>query len=467
MALSATVQVEVQTGGVDTNGGAFNSAGAGTDYSLVAGKRTGGDVTNISVTDAVAVGTGVITSVTANFTSALVGNVIYLQGGTGALAAGWYQVNTFTSATSITVDRNVAAGTGITMNIGGALLTPGMAAGIGVVTGNKIWIKAGTYTIASATPNIATGCMSFTALVNVEGYNATRGDLGTPPLLQASGITAFTVLAQDTNGQYTFANLNIDCADLATSRGITSRSIVYKCTVSNATGVGAIGGLSSTTTTCQAIGCVATGGAAPGFFECDAYYCVAHTNTNAGFTATSSNEEHVYVGCLAYGNTGATSDGFLLGGLKRCCINCTSYANGRDGFRITATRGAVLINCIAEDNVAGWGFNGVNVSGLVVQTCAGFSNFLGELTFGTGLFTYNVGFITGTGSFFTNAAGGIFTLNNTAGAGAAVRGVGFPALLPYPSGATASYADLGAAQSGAGSPSAGGGVSRARVQRGM
>ena len=142
MAISNTQVLEVRTAGNDTNGGGFNSAAAGVDYSQQDTKNTVGN--NISTTDAVANGTTTITSATATFTADIVGNLIYLQGGTGALAAGWYQVNTFTNGTTIVVDRTVAAGTGITMNIGGAMASIGGASLAGqnvarmIVTGKRI-----------------------------------------------------------------------------------------------------------------------------------------------------------------------------------------------------------------------------------------------------------------------------------------------------------------------------------------
>jgi hypothetical protein len=49
-----------------------------------------------------------------------------------------------------------------------------------------------------------------------------------------------------------------------------------------------------------------------------------------------------------------------------------------------------------------------------------------------------------TGSFFTNAAGGDFTLNNTANQGALVRGHGTPGAIPGVS--QVGYADMGVFQ---------------------
>ena len=91
MALSASGVWEVRTAGNDTNGGGFKSGASGTDYSQQDAKNTAGN--NISTTDAVSDGTTTITSATAAFTSAIVGNFIYLTGGTGSIAAQWREVD--------------------------------------------------------------------------------------------------------------------------------------------------------------------------------------------------------------------------------------------------------------------------------------------------------------------------------------------------------------------------------------
>ncbi len=79
------------------------------------------------------------------------------------------------------------------------------------------------------------------------------------------------------------------------------------------------------------------------------------------------------------------------------------------------------------------------------MNCATYNNTSGA---SSGVFTTNTGSITGSGSFFVNAAGGDFSLNNTASAGALLRGAALPQLFPVIT--TASHADIGAAQSGLG-----------------
>lgn len=421
MALSANSVFEVQTGGNDTNGGGFVTGAAGTDYSLVAAKRTATG-SNDSTTDAVAVGTGVITSVTAAFTSAIVGNIIYLQGGTGVLAAGWYQVITFTSATSITVDRNVAAGTGITMNIGGALASPGMAGGVGLVSGNIIYIKAGTYTIASATINIATGCFSSSlTILQLQGYQTTRGDLGTAPLLQASGISTFTVITS-TGGSSSIININIDGASLTSSRAFVCRAIVYQCSVMNCTNSAFNESISTLFSKCTATGCSTVSPFLSGNF----LNCIAYDNTIAGFTLASRNVNR----CISDSNSGATSDGFIISGSDPISIiNCVAYNNGRDGFRNGNSNGVMLNNCIGESN-AGFGINNQSNVDVILLNNATYNNTSGGISLGAGKANLNIGAVAGSGSFFIDAPNQNFALNNTAGGGASARAAGYPGVLP-------------------------------------
>jgi hypothetical protein len=451
--LSTATVVETRTAGVDTNGGAFVTGATGTDFSQQDAKNTVGN--NISTTDAVAVGTGVITSVTASFTAAIVGNIIYLQGGTGTLAAGWYQVTVFTSATSITVDRNVAAGTGITMNIGGALASLGMVGGIGIVSGNIVHLKTGTYSIASATPNIATGCFSSAiTLLEIQGYQTTRGDLGAPPVLQASGISTFTILTSTgTDGMV--QNVTFDGAGLTSSAALVFRGLLYKCGGLNCTnGVFQESSGSFHCVNCSASGCSAVSPYLGG----NGANCLADNNTVTGILVISNRS---FVFCLADSNTGASSDGFNIQGVSSgMLVNSVAYANGRDGVRIDEDMKLVQ-NVIAESN-AGIGINNTNQDGVVLLHNATFGQATG-ISVGTGKGNLNIGAVAGSGSFFVDAANQNFALNNTAGAGAAARAAGYPGVLAV--GGTG-YLDIGALQhadpagAGGGIPIIGGSIVR-------
>ena len=76
MALSASTQIEIRSGGSDTNGGGYVSGG--TDWSLF-------DSPQYSVTTGTTFGTTTINSSTANFGTDVVGNLISVSGGTGSI----------------------------------------------------------------------------------------------------------------------------------------------------------------------------------------------------------------------------------------------------------------------------------------------------------------------------------------------------------------------------------------------
>lgn len=442
MALSANTVWEVRTAGNDTNGGGFVTGAAGVDYSQQNGKRTGADVTNISTTDAVANGTTNIQSATANFDANIVGNIIYLQGGTGALTNVWRQVTARVDAQNITVDASVAAGTGITMNIGGALASLGMVGLSATVGGMVVHVKAGSYAIGSASNNISGGCFSQVATIHIFGYNTTRFDFGTRPVLTAGAINTFTVIA--TAG--VVANIEIDCASRAASRGINSTingsGAIYACKVSNATNNGFNNGSLSVAFLCEATGCSGQP-AFSAFGYC--WGCVAHDNTVTGFGGNGTR----YVSCISESNSGASSDGFTSGSAMTI-ENCIAYNNGRDGYRFSAG-GSQILDSIAESNV-GTGINLGSLVGQMAVNCATFGN--GTAITNTGVASFTQGAITGTSSFFTNAAGGDFTLNSNAGGGALVRSAG--KLGTFPGTSTISVSSVGAAQSSSGGGGGGG-----------
>lgn len=441
MALAAASTFEVRTAGNDTNGGGFVTGAAGTDYSQQDNKNTTGN--DISTTDAASTGSNTITSATAAFLPAIIGNIIYLQGGTGALAAGRYQVTSRPNATTITVDRNVVSGTGMTMNIGGAVASLGILGSTTatiLVDNNRIFIKAGTYTVTTSSSNVSNGCFNKSSILHIEGYQTTRGDLGTPPLITADGvITTFTLVAlSGITGN--IKNINLSGNNRTSSRGFTlgNTGIIYKCKVINCTNSAFFSSGGQT----YAILCSATGCSAVAVFNgLNCFGCVAFSNTFTGFSTT--NTFNIYSYCLSYNNSGATSDGFSYAGTTAQYLNCVAYNNGRHGFILNGNTTS-CINCIAEDNVdTGFLNSGGTRQGQQYINCGAYSNAT-NFSIGTSLLNTNQDSVIGTGSFFTNAAAGDFSLNNTAGAGADLRDIAIPKV--FPEGLSTSYLDIGAVQ---------------------
>jgi hypothetical protein len=438
MALSAATVWEVRTDGNDTNGGAFVTGASGTDWSQQAAAQ-------YSVTDAVTDGTTTITSATANFGTDVVGNLLYITGGTGSIAASRYQITARNSASSITVDRStgLSAGTGATLKIGGALATPGGQLGQ-VVGENIVFIKYNATAIAltTASENVAGGpfsCASSLSDIRVIGYDTTRTvantDANRPTVKAGANSTAiFTVSGGSTRGVIArnliaHANAFTSCTGFR-DNGV-DRELVENCkAIDCATGFAFTGGI-----TCLVINCESTGHTTAGFSGGSMLIgCYAHDGTAVGFTGSDCRF------CIADSNSGASTDGFVSSAFGNNFVGCTSYNSGRHGFNLSATTGRAArgVGLLAYGN-GGYGFE--CGAATVLRNHAAGSNTSGNVNGSPIQLTTLVAL---TADPFTNGAGGNFALNSTAGGGAACRAAGFPGA--FPGGTTTGYQDIGAAQ---------------------
>lgn len=451
MALNAATVFEVRLTGSDTNGGGFR--GGGTDWSQQ-------DSPQYSVTDGVATGNNVITSASGAFGADVIGNVVYLAGGSGSLTAGWYDINARTS-TTITLDRTVAAGTGITVKIGGALASPGQAGAIATVAGNTVYIKynASPYVCTTASTNVAGGCVLGSSTTYWAGYDTTRslyaGIGQNRPTIQLGSGVSTAVIFTGTNNSYFLQSVILDCNNQTASRAVLQSGENFYVKAINGTWNTTGGVLSDNSAgksiLCEVTGCTTTSNASAMRVNGISLYCWVHDNTvaagqNAVFTGHG-------VGCIVNNNLGG--NGF--NGTGGVLTNCISYGNAQAGFSPFNSGGA-YINCIAEGNGT-WGFLG-NASRFVMFNCASYNNTSGRLNNPSSL-GQDIGAITGAGSFFTNAASADFTLNGAAGA--ALKAAGFPASVA----GNNNYLDVGALQhqdSGGGGST---GISRARGASGF
>ncbi len=418
------------------------------DYSQQSGVKT-------SYTDLASAGTGLTVSSAAHpFGRQQVGNCIVITGVGTNFNLGRYVI---ASVAAITFIATVVGPTNITTGVGanglgavgGAFASPG-AAGSVAVANNVMFIKAATYTISSATANIATGCVSWPASTggsegSIQGYQTTRGDFGTRPLLQASGISTFTIVSL-AGAKVRVSNIAVDGATLTASKGIANATnasgTAYKCKASNCTAGGI---LTFAAVLCEATGCSAV--AAIG--SCVAFGCWSHDNTITGFSASAGafGANTVFVSCISSNNTGGSSFGFQFSTTSAnpdIADGCVSFASGSDGFRSTSGGSSqpMISNSISV-NSGGWGFNLENVSGpgAVFLNCAGYNNTPSNVAY-TSSGVYSL--IALSGNPFNNSGSNDYSLNNTAGAGALLRAAGYPGV--YPGGLTTGYLDIGAVQ---------------------
>lgn len=424
------------------------------DYCQKGSKNTTGS--NISVTDGVTAGTTTITSATANFQPSLKGNTIYVTGGTGSIVANRYEVTAVASTTSITVDRStgLTLGTGVTLNIGGSFLTILAAMDstwktLGAVD-NVVWVQKGSYSGATLTTSGYAGPSQYQS--RLMGYNAVRGDnptiaSGNQPVYATTGAgAAGDGWLNGLNG-YSLANMTFDgTGTTGAAVGVTNSGAIEF--VSNVLAKNYSGGgfsLSAGSTYLEAYNNGSTGIAGP----CN--YCYSHKNTGSGFVTGAQSAP--IQNSISVNNT---VSGFNIG-YHSGVLNSIAFGNTGDGFVGSSLQSDNFIGNISASN-GGWG---LNCSGgqtpysrsFMIDYNAYHNNTSGTVTGGCTLGTHDV-VISGSASttpFNQTEANNKsetspdWTLNNTAGAGALVRGTGAPGIMPGVF-TTASYRDFGPLQ---------------------
>ena len=542
MSIGASAVWECRTAGAELNGGGFALATAGTDFSQRDTKRTAGDVTNISATDCsttgsstvnsasmnstvalvgntislsggtrsacidatdiVANGTTTITSATATFNSNNVGALVKLSGGTGSLPAQWYRIATAPNPTTITVDRAVATGTGITaffavwvqvssvtnttqivvdrahglagsgmtLNIGGALSNPIIALN-SAHSSNKLWLKGdGTYTsaVGMITP---TGYGSPTNTLPpafIRGYGTVRGDSGRATL-QLTGATSGLFMLKFITASWQVENLIFDANNLAVSTCISMVSgDVTNCKFMNFTNAG----IYQTGTSCMIYGnefTGATGSSAAiwttgvGNVIDDNYIhdCALSGSAQAIYAAGAGNTvtRNIVANC-----SGATTDGiqFFVTSTQQAwvCRDNIVYNCGQNGISVLGT--AIILSEVIGNIVSNNGAYGIKFGqasgqratlrwdGNVYYANTSGTRFGGDDTTTTnkqnaaGAYT-NVYDVILSSSPFINASGGDFRLNSNT-AGLACRGSSQPRTWPGLTTTPRGFSDIGPIQ---------------------
>lgn len=435
MALEGQI-VEVRSTGNDLNGGMFCAwESGGTDYTQQdSPQKSGTDLTMHATTNTK------VQPISAGVANADKGNMIQISAGTN-WTPGLYEIKN-QDGTYWTLDRSpCAAGEAntATYRMGGAFATIGNVGAFALWEGT-VFIK-GNQTITSASTNISGGCLSTsTGLTRFVGYSSTRTVETTdakPVVTLDSGVANATILATN-DARVIVINLAFNGAGQTASRGIFRHRVVYRCDFTNFTNSAVK--VNAHTDVAPAIFCTATGCSAATAFSCSTLFCEAWGNT---YTAYGACRHHIH--SLAYGNTGASTDGFTVCDMM---VGCVAVANGRDGIGEEWPYAAALINNICESNGRyGWWIqaNGVLLNNAHYNNASGVYNATPLCTVGTIAVT--------AGSVFVDAANGNFALNNTASRGALLRAAGFPST--FPAGLTASYRDIGAAQHA--DPAGGGG----------
>lgn len=424
MSLALSGVFEIRPDGSANNTGFFNPARGGTDYSQQSAAQ-------VSVADAVTNGTTTVTSASAGFQATMLGNGINLVGDS------WYEVVAVVSATQITVDRATANnGAGQSLTLGGATIyNQPQSKGV-LLAGHKQWIRgtnaAGVTTahttFGGGTPALSTSA-SQTNPITTEGYSTTRGDGGVAQItysgglaisggfqivknLQIQGVTGVTTTLNHTGSQCWVENIIcIPGASSGDTFDAGGNNNVFRRITTQANG--AAGGGSHA---------VVQSGANNRFEFCD-------LGQSGGQSGVNINSPCTFRGCLIRGSA-QHGVRYNLAGTQSTFYNCIIWGNGGDGVEFTQSAdgitGTPFENCIIGKN-AGYNFN---------YTPADISGNPGAQQQMNAAFLCNWIYTTGTGSYhnlpvpsgdhvltanpFVNDTAGNFTLNTTAGGGAAI-----------------------------------------------
>ena len=464
MALNAAVIFEVRNaadfaGASDGNGGGFKAGASGIDYSHASIEATGAPHVTIDGATITATVNATTTKLDiAGYTTAAgdIGNLVNITG--GSMTAGLYEIIGQTGGTQWTLDRacGTAAQTG-TGAMGGCFATPGKAAAVATVSGHKIWVRSGTtYTITTTTVGAAGPVYVNSVSVSMEGYQATRGDYGTAPILSAGAVSpaaSFYLFSAAGNYTITFVNLIADGNHVVNGANVAqgfstqnARHFVDTCEARNCDGTASAIGFLSASGGINGIRCkasVCSVGFSAGYWG----WCVADTCT-AGFTGNSEN-------CLAKSCT----TGFdLSGALGYTATNCAAQGSSGStgiGFSCAANQDR-FVNCVATNysGAGGIGFKTTGTSVASLYNCAGYNN----ATNVSGTFLRNDGFVSLSGDPFVSSSD--YRNNATASAGAALRAAGIGQIIAYMGNATIQDIGLGHAD-----PAGGGGIWLPQVEQ--
>jgi hypothetical protein len=405
MAFPNTAVFELRTTGDDLNGGGFDSASAGVDYSQQDSAQVTIDGATITmILDAT--NRFVLTGYTVSADD--VGNCVCIRGGT--CTPGRYFIDLVdTGLNTWRVDRSAGSiaqtGTG---RMGGAAKFLGSinnSSGSSPTARNKVWIKSGTYTLTTSTAGDGGPTSNISANIEIEGYNTTRGDgsEATAPVIDCAAFTGMIVFAFGASAVVVCRYCKVDGQGANTgfnlsTRGLFSNLIAYDCLT------GFSGGRPKN---CLAWLCT-TGFSSSNAENCGAWLCgIGYNQSNTDTTTCWAAE--------------CTSTGFSLS-TGAGASNCVAYDNDGDGFDVSSSSGQTCIDCVSVNN-GGYAYDtgtaAANSIAIRLLNCAAYNNTSGVINTVTPVI-YDVDSLTG--DPYDNGASEDFTPNNVSGEGAELRG---------------------------------------------
>lgn len=407
------------------------------------------------------------TSVAKPLKKVMLGNIWNVTSGTG-FTVQRVQLVSIPSGNIGRFDKSLGttSSTGGNATMGGAVGSSSVITVLTVpmVAGNKIFIK-GSYTLAATTTVTASASGSAAGgRISVEGFTTYPGQMDGRPTITANNNT-FALLSCNANSYFEWKHLTLSYT--GASRGIGATCNIgnsghthwYDCLWDGCSNA-AIGGSASftgvTLERCEIKNC--TQAAAPAINTGAGFHAIhnyVHDNAGDGFgysfSGTAVFSHNIITGNGRYGILENTGSGSNAG--AHTFINNTIANNVSDGIRFTFDTvtglSPILVKNIFYNNGAssvGYNINWTNVNAAELMYLSLVNEFNAYYN-NTGLGNRNnmgagVGDVTLTGNPFTNTATGDWSLNNTAGAGAACRGISFT----FPGATVTGYGDIGAVQ---------------------
>lgn len=434
---------DVRAAGSDTNGAFYVPGASGVNYSAQ-------NSAQYALSNGVANGTATIATTSA--ASDMVGNGVYIAGGTGSITATWREIVSVVVGVSITVNdgTGLTTGTGVTLNIGGSAQTLSAIYGF-LQPGNVVYTK-GTLTGTSVLLAL-TGTPANTVLpLRFIGYGTTQGD----------GVRS----------TWTSATNSVDIVTLNVANGVQFQNIYFSSTAgTRGTGINALTGGITLNISC--VNCMFDGlkyGIKADFSSnwtitnlvlerCEIKNCTSDGIFTSGGTWLSDVSIHDCAG-MGFNVDNATNSFFVLsrvriyknGGPGWSCVvsgsasgarslfatNCDFSQNTGAGIVTNSTIHGCISDCIFDRNTTygideGTTFQADNPC-LVQRNLAFYSNTTAKRR----NLSPGLGDVTLTADPYTDVSTSDLTLNANAGGGAACRGAGV------------NGADIGAFQSAGG-----------------
>ncbi len=405
-----------------TNGGGYDPGvgSPGTDESTSAGVAI--TVTTASTTTGT--GSPAFTSTTHG-----PGNFVHIASGTGC-TVGWYEILSQAAGTA-TFDHAIAAAGGDTCvgTIGGPVATPFTVTQISVA-GNYVCVKAdGSYSISSIIGPIPNG--TALAPIIVKGYTttcgtgSTYGDAG-QATIQATAGSGYNMI--DVGNFTQISNFVLDCNSRSGVNGVhangagnrISNLLIENCAGSGINLQSGDTQVTNVRVTAGIAGCTSGIGTTGAAVLTDV---VVDSNHCTGISISGSTVICDFV--VVANNVGATVDGIAFSGTGGFYLleNSTIYGNGRHGINLPNTTSA------AETTILNTIFWGNGTDSINVATISPFQGIVNCSAYPSGSLT-NIfsgpNDVTLTVDPTVNGASLNFSLNETTGGGAAVRGTGCP-----------------------------------------